>query len=293
MISSYVNILVLSKINKTLTISSKILNKFTYKFKVINEYKFIFDELSNNKYDIIIFECSNNNKNELNSIIELLQNTYGLDIVILIGNVSRKGILETLRNYGDNSLQTSAVGGLLPYAFQDLLDATQSTHDSQQTLETLDRHQATLATSTSQVEQLQTELIEANKAITVLARHLERANAETERRTTLRLLKLLQPLLAEMTQDTHCERCGQQFATLVGSLEELVVSTALPPQEVATLSSREQQIVTMIKEGMSSKQISTRLSVSLTTVKTHRRNIRRKLKLTGKNSNLQQYIQLF
>lgn len=55
-----------------------------------------------------------------------------------------------------------------------------------------------------------------------------------------------------------------------------------PSQGINALSERELQIVKLIKEGFSSKEISSQLSISLKTVEVHRHNILKKLNL--KNS---------
>jgi DNA-binding NarL/FixJ family response regulator len=55
-----------------------------------------------------------------------------------------------------------------------------------------------------------------------------------------------------------------------------------PSQGINSLSERELQIVKLIKEGFSSKEISSQLNISLKTVEVHRHNILKKLNL--KNS---------
>lgn len=55
-----------------------------------------------------------------------------------------------------------------------------------------------------------------------------------------------------------------------------------PSQGINALSEREMQIVKLIKEGFSSKEISAQLNISLKTVEVHRHNILKKLSL--KNS---------
>ncbi|PWT74905.1 MAG: DNA-binding response regulator [Bacteroidetes bacterium] len=52
--------------------------------------------------------------------------------------------------------------------------------------------------------------------------------------------------------------------------------------DINTLTEREMQIINLIKQGMSSKEIARRLEISLKTVEVHRHNILKKLKL--KNS---------
>lgn len=50
-----------------------------------------------------------------------------------------------------------------------------------------------------------------------------------------------------------------------------------------TLSRRELQVLKYIGTGMRSKDIATKLNLSISTIETHRKNIIKKLKLVGKN----------
>ncbi|HEX7847499.1 MAG TPA: response regulator transcription factor [Chitinophagaceae bacterium] len=55
--------------------------------------------------------------------------------------------------------------------------------------------------------------------------------------------------------------------------------TTVPVADMNTLSSREIDIVQLIKQGMSSKEIASKLDISLKTVEVHRYNILKKLNL--------------
>ena len=61
---------------------------------------------------------------------------------------------------------------------------------------------------------------------------------------------------------------------------------------VGSLTSRESEICDLIRSGLSSKQISEALSLSLATVQKHREHIRRKLGLTGRDTNLATYLRV-
>ena len=47
----------------------------------------------------------------------------------------------------------------------------------------------------------------------------------------------------------------------------------------------------MIKVGMTTEEIADRMNITSDTVKTHRRNIRKKLELVGNKCNLNSYLQ--
>jgi DNA-binding NarL/FixJ family response regulator len=66
------------------------------------------------------------------------------------------------------------------------------------------------------------------------------------------------------------------------NISELVLEENKDTPNVNALTEREIQIINLIKEGYSSKEIATQLSISLKTVEVHRHNILKKLKL--KNS---------
>jgi DNA-binding NarL/FixJ family response regulator len=66
------------------------------------------------------------------------------------------------------------------------------------------------------------------------------------------------------------------------NISELVLEENKDTPNVNALTEREIQIINLIKEGFSSKEIANQLSISLKTVEVHRHNILKKLKL--KNS---------
>lgn len=66
------------------------------------------------------------------------------------------------------------------------------------------------------------------------------------------------------------------------NISELILEENKDVPNVNALTEREIQIINLIKEGLSSKEIATNLAISLKTVEVHRHNILKKLKL--KNS---------
>lgn len=60
--------------------------------------------------------------------------------------------------------------------------------------------------------------------------------------------------------------------------------------QVFQLTPREKEICGMIKAGLTSKEIAELLSLSVQTIHRHRRNIRHRLRLTGKKQNLASFL---
>jgi DNA-binding CsgD family transcriptional regulator len=61
---------------------------------------------------------------------------------------------------------------------------------------------------------------------------------------------------------------------------------------ITTLSTAEMRVAAMIKNGLTSKEIATKLSISVDTVKTHRKNIRKKLNIQNASIDLANYLRL-
>ena len=75
---------------------------------------------------------------------------------------------------------------------------------------------------------------------------------------------------------------GLQFATEAGKTACLNLHQHLTPQEI--------KVASFIKEGRSTKEIADILRITSNAVDYHRKNIRKKLGLSGKSVNLQSFL---
>lgn len=135
-------------------------------------------------------------------------------------------------------------------------------------------------------------------------------NEELERlNTALHVLlekrqKDLQSLEEKLVQNIHmkifpyikrlsnaCSESSQEV--LIKNLETALKNILLdyPNNYNQILSTAERQVMELIQQGHSSKEVSNILSVSKSTIDTHRNNIRKKLGLKKSGSSLKQYLQ--
>jgi len=73
--------------------------------------------------------------------------------------------------------------------------------------------------------------------------------------------------------------CPEVAGTVIGSVREAGMRHRAPAGQPSPLGSREREVLQLIAEGHRSQAIAKRLSISVATVDTHRRNIMRKLQV--------------
>ncbi len=143
----------------------------------------------------------------------------------------------------------------------------------------------------SELENANSQLWETNNALSVLARNLERMRAECEKRITQRTRTVIMPIVERLQQDRNLERYRTDFELLVRYIEDLTSDLASDIKIAESLSVSELRIASMIKNGISSEEIARHLYISPSTVKTHRRNIRKKLNIQDSGINLRAYLE--
>lgn len=157
--------------------------------------------------------------------------------------------------------------------------------------EELKLNQRALQDHKAELEYVNKQLMDANNALSVLARNLERSRKESENRTISRVRTIIIPFIEKLQQDRNLQRYRADLRLLAGFIENLTSDLSADLKIAATLSATELHIASLIKNGMSSEEIARHLNVSPDTVKTHRKNIRRKLNLQDSNLNLRVYLE--
>jgi len=148
-----------------------------------------------------------------------------------------------------------------------------------------------LVESKVKLENLNTRLMETNDALSVLARNLDSIRRESERRVLQSTRTLILPVLEKLVQDKGLEKYGPDLTLLMRNVENLSLDFSSGMSSAQPLSASEMRIAAMIRNGMTSEEIAKHLSISLSTVKTHRKNIRRKLNLRNSGTNLRVFIE--
>jgi len=107
----------------------------------------------------------------------------------------------------------------------------------------------------------------------------------------LKIRSLFLPIIEKLIRDKQLAIYEPQLTILLGHIETLTSGLAQNLSIEASLSACELRIASLVKHGMTSEEIAAHLMISPATVRTHRRNIRQKLKISGSQDSLQTHLQ--
>ncbi|MBD3402966.1 PAS domain S-box protein, partial [candidate division GN15 bacterium] len=149
-----------------------------------------------------------------------------------------------------------------------------------------------LRRTTQALEQERAELTEKNITLKQVLQHIEDERRDYRVETCRAIEEAVSPVLRELRE--ILDRKNQHR---VDALHETIKSLLASDIDVhktrlARLTTREQEVCELIKSGLSSKEISDRLNLSLLTVHKHRERIRKKLEITSKEIDLSTYLKL-
>jgi DNA-binding CsgD family transcriptional regulator len=131
-------------------------------------------------------------------------------------------------------------------------------------------------------------LEQKNIALTELVEHMERTKNQVKEDIAINIEESIMPILEKHKLNGLPSK---YLDVLRHHLNELTSSFGrIIAQKSTRLSSREIEICNLIKGGLTTKEISGLLNISSQTVDKHRKNIRKKLGISGKDKNLTTFL---
>jgi PAS domain S-box-containing protein len=139
----------------------------------------------------------------------------------------------------------------------------------------------------------QREIEDKNLALKEIISQVEHEKQQLKRRVQAGLESLVYPLLTKLRHGLRDDAVKLKLIELIDAELQTVCedSQVSLKSEHLHLSQREIEICTLIRNGLSSKEIAECLSINFKTVEQHRMHIRKKLGLTNNKTNLTEYLQ--
>lgn len=135
------------------------------------------------------------------------------------------------------------------------------------------------------------QLEEMNTALRTLVNLREHDKSEIENRISANLQQLVAPLVEKLQSSGLNDRQKIYTKLLSAYLDEITSSfNQIPPPHLLVLTPAEIEVANLVKHGRSTKEIASLVNISARTVDMHRLNIRRKLGLHKKGTNLRSFL---
>lgn len=136
------------------------------------------------------------------------------------------------------------------------------------------------------------ESLEVNVALNVLLNKMEKGKVAFEREISDKIEKFINPYLEKLEQSELNVQQRIIIEMLTANLKELTDNC--PSSELSVLMNNltptEFQVANLVKHGKTTKEIADLMHLSPGTISIHRKNIRKKLKISQKKINLQAFL---
>jgi FixJ family two-component response regulator len=258
---------------------------------VITKPSLVASQVRDCLFDIVLLDIIMPEQSGFDLIPEIRKLCPETKIIIMSGYADKEKGIKALRLGVFDFLEKPIKMQLLFHSVMRALDAQKTELELKKTLRELKRRQRDLLAHKRGLKKANEQLWETNKALSVLAKNIERTGQEPAKRIILKIRSLIIPVVEKLRQDKNLERYKADLSMLMAHMETLTSGLASDAKIADRLSSTELRIASMVVSGLTSQEIAKPLHVSLSTVKTHRRNIRRKLNITRSNYNLRTYLQ--
>jgi PAS domain S-box-containing protein len=154
----------------------------------------------------------------------------------------------------------------------------------------LDRKCKELSLLKIEGEKLNNELLETHNALSILARNINEHRLEAEKTVAGAISSKIMPIIDNLRKSDKFDDIQTSLDVLNAHLQTLTKDLMGEMNTVANLTPSEVQVATMIKNGLKSREIAEKFYISPQTVKTHRRNIRKKLNIRAPGACLTSYL---
>ena len=248
------------------------------------------DRLKHTFFNIILLDVVMPEKSGIDLIPEIAELCHDSKIIIISGYADKEMAIEALRHGAFDFLEKPFDFPLLSHSINRALEMQKAERNSRKSVGDLKSSHDELLIYKSRLEDLNRQLMENNKALSVLAKSIEITQQQTAKSIVLKIRTLIIPIIERLQQDKTVRHYHRDLNILMGHLDDLSWDLTSDLNVADLLSSSELRIASLIKNGFTTDAIADHLCIASCTVKTHRRNIRKKLEINNQRCNLRDYL---
>ncbi|MFZ2447170.1 MAG: response regulator [Syntrophobacteraceae bacterium] len=246
--------------------------------------------LNENKCDILLLDVFLSDVCGLDLLPEIGNNGHGVKIIIITGFADKEMAIRALKLGAFDFLEKPFQAELLYHTILRALKSLENERESKRLIVDLKQSRSELLNHKERLENLNAQLRDTNRALSIFAQNIEREREEVEKRIALKLRNLIIPIVEKLRKDRGLSRYEGQLEMLVMQVEDLTSGFTMDSRIAAVLSFTELRIASLIKNGVTTEEIARQLHISSSTVRTHRKNIRKKLKINNVQYSLRNFL---
>ena len=179
---------------------------------------------------------------------------------------------------------------LLYHSILRALKALENERGFRKLIDDLKQSRSELLGQQKRLENLNAQLRDTNRALSIFAQNIEREREDVEKRIAVKLRNLVIPMVQRLKNDKALARYESQLDMLTMQIEDLTSGFTMDSRVAAVLSFTELRVASLIKNGITTEDIARQLHISESTVRTHRKNIRKKLKINNVQYSLRNFL---
>jgi len=213
-----------------------------------------------------------------------------LKIIIITGFADKNTAIRALKLGAFDLLEKPFQNELLYHSILRALKSLQNERAFRKLIEDLKQSRSELLGQQKRLENLNTQLRDTNSALSIFAQNIERERTDVEKKIAVKLRNLIIPMVQRLRNDKALSRYEGQLDTLTMQIEDLTSGFTMDSRMAANLSFTELRVASLIKNGITTEDIARQLHIAENTVRTHRKNIRRKLKINNAQYSLRNFL---
>jgi FixJ family two-component response regulator len=245
------------------------------------------ENIRNNKCDIVLLDVFISDVCGLDLIPQLGSD---LKIIVITGFADKDTAIRALKLGAFDFLEKPFQNELLYYSMLRALTALATERESRRLIDDLKQSRSELLAHQQRLENLNTQLLDTNRALSIFAQNIEREREEIEKRIALKLRNLILPMVVKLRDDQALHKHGAQLDMLTTQIEDLTSGFAMDSRVAMSLSFTELRIASLVKNGITTEEIARQLHIAESTVRTHRKNIRKKLNINNAQYSLRNFL---
>ncbi len=245
------------------------------------------ENIRENKSDIVLLDVFMPDVCGLDLIPQLDRD---LKIIVITGRADKNTAIRALKLGAFDLLEKPFQNELLYHSILRALTALANERESKRLTDDLKQSRSELLVQQQRLANMNAQLFDTNRALSILAQNVEREREEIEKRIALRLRNLIVPMVVKLRNDQALHKYGAQLDMLTRQIEDLTSGFAIDSRVAMSLSFTELNIASLVKNGITTQEIARQLHIAESTVRTHRKNIRKKLKINNALYSLRNFL---